>query len=75
MPAGGVAPGRAAVLALEQSAFAATGEDALGVAGVDGDALRAHLLEYGRRFPTGDAHDCVAGGDEERRHFSATRPG
>ena len=72
---GSVAPGRAAVLALEQTTLSAAGQDALGVPPIDGDALRTRLLEHGLRPSVGDPHDGVACGDEKRRHLSATRPG
>ena len=68
-------PAHAAILALEHSAAATTGEHALAVARVNGDALRAGLLEHGLHPPIGHAHDRVAGGDEEGRHPGATKLG
>src|SRR5918996_91528 len=66
----GIAPRRAAVLALENAAGLATGENALAVARVDGNALRAGLLENGVGSTVRDPRDGVAGGDEKRIHCS-----
>jgi hypothetical protein len=70
-----ISPRGAAVPALERPALAATGQDALRVARVDRNALRARFLESAFRPPVGDTHDGVAGGDEERLHLVATRSG
>jgi hypothetical protein len=68
----GIAPRRAAIGAFEHAAASATGENALAVACVDGNALRTGLLEDGLGIPVRDAHDVIAGGDEERIHEAAS---
>src|SRR5688572_9171681 len=71
----GVSPRATSVLTLEHTAATATGQDALWIARVDGNALRAFLLEHSLGSPAVDAEDRVARGDEERRHRAAISAG